>query len=417
MNAAHMRSDRAANPIAAALYGALVALVIAYGACYLFAGLGYGVVSGAGEPERHGPAALARASLNLYAVQHITLVGSGKLSSGLGEPERVTAEIALPVTLWAAIPAIALIIGGYAAARRRAPSDRWSAVLPAFLGGIIYAAVLAGFSRLLNVEIDSFVMPEFEGVTPHPPQVPFHPALKSTVIYGAGFGVVFTYLGALVALRGGRRDYGPGRWWASFKAVILVAAALQLLIMGGLYGWVVSKSDLDERSDGSSSRIAELLPAAAGMGYALIHGATLTSAAESRVPAMDLNRRLFYARVSPYGGTEREDRGEVTRKAFPLGALAAVMAVGGIAAIVMGFLAVRWGSRDGSIPTALRVALIHGAYLAALVGLCNMTLVYTDPTAVSRVSIELAYGRWILLSMAAVSALSLLGAMVAGGRR
>ena len=403
------RTPRALNPVLAAVYGALLALVIGCACSYVLMHYGTGIVGARGDRVL-GPEVFARSGLNLYALQHVALLGAGEVTDALGNRLKVTASIVLPLTVWAAVPAIALMIGGYRAARSRASCGRRAMTGAAIAAGIMYALALFAASRWLESRLDTFLMPEVSGFSANPPQIDFHPSARSALVFGMGFGIAFSYLGALIAVRGAVREHTPGRWWACGKAVVVTAVVLQILIACSVLVVALARKGADAESN---PRIVEMLPAAGGLGYAMIHGATMTGCVESSFAAQSGARRAFCAQVNAYAGTRRES----SRTRSSPAVWVAVLLAGIVAAFVSGRLAVRWGSRDGSLPTAWRTALLHTAYLALLPVLCEMSLTQADAVSSSTIRLQAHYGGAILVSFAGVFVSSLLGAHMAGKRR
>lgn len=410
------RAARPLNPVLAAVYGALVALVVGYALSYLFTRYGLGVV-GATESMNAGPAVFARAGLNLYAAQHVTLVGQGEVRGVVdaGVPVEVSALLTVPITVWAAIPAIALLIAGYLSASARTGTSRWRMIVPAVVGGLIYAAVLAVCSRVVQARIESFVVPDIGGVSANPPDIAFHPSAGSALLFAGAFGVVFTCLGALIAARAGTRDSEPGRWWVAGKVAVVVALAVQVLMMAVAGVWLASQP---RRADAAPEgrRVVEMMPAIAGIAYAMVHGANLVSSVESHMRPRGAAQRTLYADMSLYSGTKQEQLGRESGREAPLRVAIPVAALTALVMVLAGWLAVRWGSRGGSLPTALRLASVHTLYLAALVAVCRLQLVQGDPLAISTIALRLSVGWWLLFSFLGVLVLSMIGAHLAGSR-
>jgi len=403
------RAPRVSNPVLAAVCGALLALLIGYACSYVTTRYGTGVVGGRGD-RVFGPAVFARSGLNLYALQHVALIGAGEVIDALGNRVNVTASIVLPLTVWAAVPAIALMIGGYCAARSRASGGRRAMTGAAVAGGLLYAVVLALAARWVEARLDTFLVPELGGVSANPPQIRFHPSAGGALVFGSMYGVAFTYLGALVAVRGAVGENAPGRWWACGKATVVTAAVVELLITCSVLGIALTRKTADAESN---PRTVEMLPTAGALGYAMIHGATAVSSVESRLASQKTANWPFYGQVSAYTGVRRQAAHTRSTPSIWIAALLAGMA----AAFVSGRLAIRWGSHDGSLPTACRTALLHTAYIALLPLLCEMSLSQADAVSSSTIRLQAHYGSLILVSFAGVLLFSLLGAHLANSSR
>jgi hypothetical protein len=405
----HQRAPRALNPVLAAISGALLALVIGYACSYVLTRYGMGVVGGRGD-RVFGPGVFARSGLNLCALQHMALVGVGEVTDTLGNTSKLTASIVLPMTVWVVVPIVSLMIGGWCAARSRALGGRRAMTGAAVAGGLLYGIALAIAARWVEARLDTFLLPEISGISANPPQIAFRPSERSALVLGCGFGTVFSYLGALIAARSRARASAPGKWWACGKAVVVTALVVELLIACAVFVFAVARRNAEAESN---PRIVEMLPTAAGLGYAMIYGATLVSSVESGFLSQKTASRPFYVEINAYGGVTRENEHKVS----PVPAWVGCLVVGIVAAFVSGRLAVRWGSRDGSLPTAWRTALLHTAYVALLAALCGMLLRQADPVSSTTLQVGAHFGGTILISFGGVLLFSFLGAHTANKRR
>jgi len=409
------------NPVLAGIYGAIVALGCAYALSYVFAHLGLGVL-GAYESGRATLAyrdleVFGRAALNLYAAQHVTLFGRGDIAGSVGDafPGRLFASLTLPITLWTIIPVIALLLAGYVAAASRRDTSRWGMLLPAMSGGVMYALVLAALSGVVRAKIGSFAMPEIGGFSANPPALTFRPEVTSVLVFGCGFGLLFTYIGGLIAVRSNERDYQPGKWWTSAKATISAVLIVQVLILATACVWLATGS---RRANGrvEGGRIIEMIPSAVGIAYLMANGAVLQADLESRIRFEQHTRKTIGAKMSLYKGIVEEERGKVSRKPAPLRVTIPVAILTAIGFAFAGWLAVRWGARGGSLPTAGRIAIIHTLYLVVLAVLCSMELVQSDSLTTATIIIRPMVDRWIFYSFASVFVLSTFGAYLASRR-
>ena len=279
----------------------------------------------------------------------------------------------------------------------------------AVLSGIVYALALAVAARWAQARIDTFLMPEIGGAAPNPPQISFRPSTESALAFCAGFGIVFSYVGGLIAVRTKAVERVRTKWWACCKGAIAAALVVQILIAGSALAWSLGKGRPkgDERP-----RIVEMLPTAAGLGYAMIHGADLISSVESRFIASKSVQRAFFARVNLYTGVTQDN----SHKATPRAVWIVGLLVGICASILCGVLAVRWGSRDGSLPTGLRSAFLTTMYVAAMIRLCSVELAQANPVASSVIQVKALFTPGLILSFVGVVIFSLLGAHLAGRR-
>lgn len=355
-------NGEAANPFAAALYGVVASLAVGYALSYLFGRAGMGVITGPGHWD--GKNAFTLAGLSFYASQHISLIGSGILP---GDTSPIHAAITLPITIWAAIPAFALMVGGFVAARVRGPAGRWGMLAGALGSGIIYAAVLVVCARFVSATFVSTAIPAVQGFELNPPDIRFQPSVLSALLYGSLFGLAFSYLGGLIAVRSVRGEEIAGKWWACAKAVVIVGLTIQLLMAIGLWAWFTMNSRLSEDDRSAQPKLAQMLPTAAGMGYVLVHAARLSAAA---VP-VNFPSAAYRANLNLYCGATVRSGDKTTSK--PLGPYVWIAAlIGAIAVFASGRLAVRLGSRDGSLPTATRITILQSAYIGVIMLMCAM---------------------------------------------
>lgn len=408
---------RRANPVLAAIYGALVALVLGYGGSYFLTLLGTGIVSASGRHAEHGPATLQRAGLNLYAMLHATLAGTGQTPDMSGAVRDISSTIVLPLTVWAAVPMLGLIIGGFAAGKLRAGTGRWSMVLPAVLGGVFYAGLLAALAPLSGARVDPSALPSLQGFEFNPPDIIFRATSLSAFYSGLIFGVVFTYVGGLIALRAETSyEPSPGRWWGSAKALVVFVIIIQLIIAVGAEAWFVTRPAAQHDEGPVGSRFAQMLPTAAGMGYLLVNGASIASGIESSSEGLQSPFDMSVS-VNLFEGIKRDTEEDV-RKLPPY--VFILPALFGIMMFFAGGLAVRWGSRDGSLPTALRVMVLNAVYLLFLAWACRIIWASTDKAAgfVSRyeVFITPVFSLTMLWVAVGVFIAAFLGAFVAGRR-
>lgn len=352
-------NGEAANPIAAAIYCGLVSLAVAFALSYLFGRLGLGVVSAAYAWD--SPRALHLAALNLYASQHVPLVGSGHLP---GDAIPIKATVTFPLTLWAAIPFVSLVIGGYLAARSRTVSGRWGMIVPAVLGGVLYAAVLGIFAGIVSAKFTSAALPGVSGTEFNPPAIPFRPSIAVAPWACGIFAVISTYLGAILALRFSPNHAIAGKWWACAKAVFVTGLLIQVLVAGAGLALFTRSEGVEQ---GAHAKFVQVLPAVAGIGYTLIHGGRLTyGALPTAMPSAG-----YSGDIELYRGVSSKKSGEASRRR--LGSYVWIGAVLAAAvAFAAGRLAVKLGSRDGSLPTAVRVVILQAAYMILIMWLCGL---------------------------------------------
>ncbi|MCE5324710.1 hypothetical protein LLG46_15550 [bacterium] len=420
--------SRPVNPIIAALYGAVVALAIGYGLCFFLLRAGVANVTSPGDVMDYGGPAFARAGLNLCAIQHASLKGSGTLGGA-----KVSADVVLPIITWAIIPIAALFVSGYAAGRLRAGSTGFGVIAPAVIGGILYALVLAALSSFFAASIKSGALPSAGGYEFDPPRFPLHPTFKSTLLAAGLFSVIFTYIGSHLSIHKVDRRHHVSRWWVCGKSIIPIMLVLQLLIAIAAQAWLISKTGPENPEGPAGRAIVKFQPTVAGIAYGLINGAMLRAAIVSG------DRSPFAAEINLYKGlrlrtaTTTSDENELAankkaeEKVIPFGSIAYIGAgLMAIIGLISGALAVRWGSRDGSLPTALRIGIIHAAYLGITMFVCTLawrSMVRAGSIKVSSgVFIKLQYEPTMLWSFFGVFITAFIGAyltnrLYSSGRR
>jgi len=396
-------TKKPANPITVAISGAVTALVISYALSYLFGRFGMGVIPASGA--WYGRGVFALAGLNLYASHHAVLIGSGSIPSPVGGQDQISASISLPLTIWAIIPAISLMYVGYSVANKRVGKGRWGMVIPAMFAGLIYAVILSSISFIVRAKIGASALPAVEGVYFNPPDIRFHPSFPSALANTAFFGVVFTYLGALMCVRGHETAIA-GKWWACGKALIITALIIQIFVAAALWGWFAFNARSTDPEERTQLKFAQVLPTAAGMGYALVQGSTLSGGITS------FSSTSSSADINLYRGITSKDGTKTTHK--HLNSYAAIIGVlSALAAMFTGWLAVRWGSRDGSLPTSLRIIVMQAIYLFVIMWMCRIGWSVNGQFSTF---IEPKYNNLMLEISAATFILSLIGAHIANRR-
>lgn len=398
-------NGEAANPLAAAFYGAVLALVIAYLFCFVLGRTGFSLLHGPGG--WFSPQYLMRSAVSLYAAQHVPLIGFGTVGGELGSME-VHASLTLPLTLCALVPMAALMIGGYAAAKSRGTCPRWAAIVPALFAGLIYTMVLVIAARFVAAGFTSVGLPEVISPTMstqfNPPQVPFRPSISGTFTYCIVFGLIFPYLGALLAVRSSGEPKIAGKWWACTKATIALGLVIQLTVAGAAMVWSYRS---DVISDYTRREFVGILPTVAGIGYSMVYGSKLSLGMESaavRSSAYHTDAELYLGVVSMSAG--KPEYKPANPNVYFVALVAALLV------LFSGRLAVRYGSRDGSLPTAVRMTMIQFAFIALQMMFCTMSFSTGGLTAYMRP----AYGGAMLLAGVGIFMLTLLGAHWANTR-
>ncbi len=347
----------AANPFFAALVGALIALVVGYLLSYIFSLMGLGALIG--DNSWNFKETLPLAGLNYYAAQHVPIKGF--------VPNEAAAWITLPITIWGIIPAVALMTGGFVAGRMRDAAGRWAIIGSAIGAGVLHMLALLACAPLLSAEFVSTAVPAIQGFELSPPDLSYRPVEGAVPIYASVFAVLFSYLGGLIAIRSGEiTDTAAGKWWACAKAIVAVGLVIQLLIVAGVWVWFV-KSDIGDEDLSVQPKLIQALPMAAGLGYSLIYSAKLYAAAVPvNIPSATYKTDLQIFRGANTTQGTRTTHKPPIKYAWVVGLIVAV------ASMATGWLAVRMGSRDGSLPTAFRITVLQLLYLALIMLLSGM---------------------------------------------
>ena len=397
----HRHTQKGVHSLWAGLCGASLALLLGYIASYLQTRHGMGVVSAPGTRVL-GPEVFALSALNFYALHHIALVGSGRVTDAFGNSTNVSASIVLPLTIWIAAPLVALVVGGAVAGAQKAVAGRRGILTGGLFCGVIYGVVLGCLAPFLHGTLNSFLLPQFSGVTSNPPPIRFGPAVGSALANGCSFGIAFALVGALIIARRRRATSQPGKWWACGKATLLVAIVLQALIVLCILGYFVFGP---ETAAESNLRVVEMSPSAAGLGYTMVHGATLVSLVESKLRG-GLVQKPFYAEANIYLGIKKGNEFRTIPKPIQAGCLFIVV----VSALISGRLAVRWGSIDGSLPTGFRCAFVHTLFLLLLPKVCGMFLRQADSFSATSISISTSFAWPIAASFGIMFVFAMFGA-------
>ncbi len=398
------------NPILAALNGAVVALLVCFALAYIGVLTGFANPTSPAGPRESLFAAFPRAALNVYAMHHVTLSGSGEVSDVLLGNHRVSDTITLPLTVWFVIPAIAIFIGGYAAGAGRRGSGTAGVVLPAMLAGIIYAGLLAGIAGMVHATLDPSAIPAVGDVSFNPHDIALSPDRLSALLFTGLFGLFYAYLGAMISCRKERIQDERGVWWGCVKAVIWISAVIQLVMILGFGLWLFRTAPQEQFQGGQRLQFFWMAPTVSGIGYTVVHGLTLTGglSSEPRVGEPLGGKASLYTGTAVAGMPEQP-------KPLPdkirLGAAPALVA---ICAFFIGMLAFVWGTRDGAFPAAFRSTLILAALVAATAVLCGFGWMGREPGAVVRFTLRLLPDWPVALAAIGFMVFAFIGASFAG---
>jgi hypothetical protein len=337
-------------------------------------------------------------------MQHVTLKGLGLVTTFAG-PQKVSDSVTLPITLWAFIPALSLLAGGYVAGRRRIGANRTSLIISSVLSGVIYAIVLCVGSFFVKAKLDPSALPSIEGVSFNPHDIILAPDLFSTALSAGLFGVIWAYLGGMIVQCGEHRLLAnPGQWWVCVKALIVVAAVVQLVMTVGIGIWAF-RADSDRLQGSSRMQILAMSPTATGFAYSLLYGGTLSGSIDSSMLSEEGVAQFTY---NLYYGID-SDKLEKPQHIKTVHIIT-IAFIGALMAFIAGSLATKLRSRGGAVITAIRIVILQTVYLGILAFLCRIGWSSSECGTAYKLIIELRFGAAACVCLLGVFFASLLGA-------
>lgn len=265
-----------------AIVGAAAAFIVGYCLSAAFSILGFALITPSEDARPSAVRFLARSGLNFYAVHHIRIDGGGLP----GGPADTFVSIAWPITMWAIVPVLALVMGGWISARlsrAAGPGSFWAGALTALPYAVILLVLRPIFAvPSVGISLPTLPVPGLE-FDPGLVTARLFPAMDSTLLHGLLFGVIFGTLGASGSPTNRRRllllpnAFRPS--WARGALISLVAGQLILLLLLALassLGVGADSAGDDVRERGRQMRAwATILPTVSGSLYYLSHGVTL----------------------------------------------------------------------------------------------------------------------------------------------
>ena len=359
----------------AALAGAVVAAALGYGLSAAFSALGLALVAPAADARSSTALSAARAGLNFYAIHHVRIVGHGLP----GDPTGTYVSILWPITIWAILPAAALMLGGFVSGRlsgARGPA-RFSA--GAWLA-LPYVVLLLAGRWLVSVPSAAVALPEIplRGTAFELLPGVLSPAAGGTIFHGLLLGIIFGGLGAIGGFGAIWRGLvRPDGFWPAWARGAFLALATGLVLFFFLLSAVFAVGLSHERRDREEMKPVEiiriwttLLPAGVGAADYLAHGVTLrgdivtrTSIAGTR-PVVQTYRAGLITGALAEGKTQR-----LPRWVFLASLVAAV------ALVLGGFVAARTDPKPTPrLALAARLAGMYALLLTALVPFFTLAL-------------------------------------------
>ena len=404
------RQNKSHNLIGSALHGAVVAIIVALAGSYLTSG--WAAIVAAPADGSAAVDSIRLALVNIYAIQHVPLMAAGTAAGA-----KTTAVVTLPLTIWVAIPFIALVIGGYVAVRRREPRSRWDTAVCVVVAAGFYAVILGLLTRFAFARLLPSAFPSAAGVEFDPPDLPFHANLPWALVSSWVLGIIGMCLGGVRVVAANRRLRPLETNWACIKAVFWVVLVIQVLA-GGI--GLAAYSRYAPSGSPSTANMVRPLPTLTGIATVLLYGGDLRCGVESDMKGTAAPTRTFYMKTNLYNGMVTADAaGKKPSRLAVRYVIVFGLIVSRLAAIA-GSLAVRWGSRGSDAVTAFKITVINTAYIVTLMWACSLGWT-SEVTALgiagsSRVFVTQCYATPMLLMAICVFVFSFFGAWRASRR-
>lgn len=269
-----------------AVLGTIIALIIGYGLCTALYTQGLALITPAVGTKG---SFLSKSLLNYITIHHVRIIGSGLQ----GGPSSIFVSILWPITFWAIIPAIALMVGGWISSIVSGASGKnrfWAgASIAVFYTVALFVAGL--YAKVPSVSIN---LPELGGLGPATDTVQaiLHPSVLGTIFSGLVFGFVFGGIGAIGGFKGIWKGLfkkgGFLPFWARGACIALFGGQILLLVVLTIFAAVGgNRAKIVDRSEGKWAVVrsyASVLPALAGDVHYLSHGVTLRGSIIIKVP-------------------------------------------------------------------------------------------------------------------------------------
>lgn len=282
-----------------AIVGTVVAAILGYGLSLAFSLFGLALVAPTDGVRPHSALFLERSGLNFLAIHHIKIIGS----SLAGEATKANVSIVWPITLWAIIPALALIIGGFTC--RKLTNVRQGTFAMGAALAVPYTLVLLIGRAFLSVPSTAVKLPQLplQGLTVDPSILPtiFNASALSIVLHGLIFGMIFGGLGSL-GLKGIRKGLTQkNAFWPSWARGAVLALVLgQTILLVLIAAFALGSTHAKNREWTSASLISE----EAGLAHYFSHGVTLRGGIESKVGIPEAQPTSESFRAGMLQGTE-----------------------------------------------------------------------------------------------------------------
>ena len=368
-----------------AVIGAVAAAALGYGLSVAFSTAGLALVAPSEGAGRDSGLFFARSGLNYLAIHHIRIVGGGLP----GNPANVALSILWPLTIWAVIPAAALMVGGYVSRRLSgAASPAWFA--SGALVAIPYIIFLLVASIFFVVPSTAVKLPEISGTGIAPESVPalLRAAADGTVLNGILFGIIFGGLGALGGFRAiwnglFRRDaFWPS--WARGAMISVIAGQLVFFVLVFVLAFLAPRlgfgggiSNPSPSEAGTLSEAGEMMrswvtvsPAVSGNIHYFSHGVTLAGRITSKVGIPEARSNVQVFRAGIIKGITYEGESKPVARWLYLLVLAPAIALA-----YGGYIAARTGNEQNArFALAAKFAVFYALLLTALVPLYTLAL-------------------------------------------
>lgn len=364
-----MPEQKTLKLIAGGALGGLIACTLCWLACYLLIKTNTGFFGA--ETVTAGPVAISKAVVSSYMIQLVPVSGAGKIADGDSVAQVVSAQLALPVTIWTLLPIACILAGIFISIKTSGAADRRQRVTAALLAALAYAIIMTLVSGFVGAPIESMPIPEIGGTSVSPPAVAFS-ANAGSVLFRCGYLGLLCCWGFWAFNKENRNENASRQHWpASASAVIGVTLVVLLFLTGVL--WQATR----QKASGAAGFI-ELAPAAAVAAYTGYMGADISAKAESKMALGGGDTTLLSLKANAYRQLSLEADGKKQLLNVPAGGKVVAALLAAMLGLLSGLFAVRKGSTDGILLTSIRVLIFQIIMLAAVLQACELVLVSTS---------------------------------------
>jgi hypothetical protein len=265
--------------------GAVVAAILGYGLSAWLSMLGFALILPTENIKTSLEQYLSRSGLNFLAIHHIRIIGNS-MPGGSGGNH---ISIIWPITTWAIIPAVALMIGGFISVRMsnaRGIARFISGALVA-IPYVILLLVARPFFAVSGADISlpSIAIQGCDTILDANAQ--FSPSILSTIFHGLLFGVLFAGIGAFGGpIAAWRKLFQEDSFWPAWMRGAFIALIIGYVFFLFCASFAATRFARYRVSGDSESTLPlktsiTLIPAVSGMADYLAHGITLSGGTSS----------------------------------------------------------------------------------------------------------------------------------------